>query len=329
MNPNSTHWMPGVLMLSLGLVAAGLYLFFGRRGQKPTNAPVAPDLLADVDRRVQQHLEELRALEQERHLLTEPQYLTEKQRLEQLAAQALRDRDETRAVGNTAVRSGGETTKPGLPSRPPVAAQGYFARNPQLKGALWGGGAVLFFVVLGLLLTREQKPRDDKGTMTGKTPPGNEASASAQAPGEPPPPDPQLDQAMAELKRNPEDVVLAARVGHSLIRRQDFQNAFAVTERALGVDPFHPENRVHRAFLKAIFGNEDGAMTELQHVADSLPDSHEALLFLGMIQMQRGKNQQALAAFERYVADAPSAEQPPQIQTGMEALRREVQQGRP
>lgn len=318
---NATNWLPGILVLSFGMMAAGLYILFGR-GKPGPRAASAADLLADSERTLSLQLESLRELEANRHSLTPEQHLEEKSRLESLAVEALKKRDAQTLAA-----------LPGVPSEVVApSSKGFFGRNPQLKGALWGAGLVVFFGGLWLLVNDQQKPRGETGNMTGATPGGaaesapdtaaKEAQAKADAA--------EMQKAMEEVRSHPEDTDLATRVAHQLIRKQQFQDASQITERALGVDPFLGEARVHRAFLKAVVsGDPSGASVELEHLADTLPDTYEALLFLGMIHMQGGHNSAALQVFERYAKEAPADEQPPQMSAGIEALRREVGSGKP
>jgi regulator of sirC expression with transglutaminase-like and TPR domain len=129
---------------------------------------------------------------------------------------------------------------------------------------------------------------------------------------------------MAELSAHPDSPDAMARVAHELIYRQDWEEAHRVTERALGIDPFQIENRIHRAVLQAVQSDGDQGIKDLQHLVDAYPGAHEGLLFLGAIAMKRGEKQQALRSFERYLAEAPRAEQPPQLQDGIMMLRKQL-----
>ncbi len=163
-----THWLPGIVVLAIGL-AIGVAFLFRLRRQSVRPGRDADGRLADLDRAAQLILDQLKELVADRHHLEAAQFDAEKNRLEQEAASALRARDEY-ARG----RAVPEPVNPKAPAAPTVAApapQGWLARNPQLKGALWGAGVVLFFVALGLFLGQEQKPREDGANATGKTPP--------------------------------------------------------------------------------------------------------------------------------------------------------------
>ena len=308
-----THWLPGIVVLAIGL-AIGVAFLFRLRRQSVRPGRDADGRLADLDRAAQLILDQLKELVADRHHLEAAQFDAETNRLEQEAAAALRARDEYargRAVPGQ--------LNPKAAAGPAVAApspQGWLARNPQLKGALWGAGVVLFFVALGLFLGQEQKPREDGANATGKTPP-------MASPGEPQE-DPVLKEAMANYQAHPDSVDAIAALCHELINRQEFQEATRLTERGLGLDPFHIESRIHRAVLAAIEGNRENGEKVLTHLADAFPNAYEGRLYLGLMALQSGQQRAALDNFERYAAEAPVNEQPPRLSEGIEMLRRQL-----
>jgi len=308
-----TQWLPGMIALAIGL-AIGIAFLFRLRQQGARPAPDADGRLADLERAAQLILDQLKELVADRHHLEAAQFDAEKNRLEQEAAAALRARDEY-ARGNAIPAQVGERAAAAATAAAP-APQGWLARHPQLKGALWGAGVVLFFVALGLFLGQEQKPRQDGAGATGKTPP----MASAGEPQE----DPGLKEAMANYQAHPDSVEAIAALCHELINRQEFQEATRLTERGLGLDPFHIENRIHRAILAAIEGNREKGEKVLAHLADAYPDAYEGRLYLGLLALQSGEQRVALDNFERYAAEAPVNEQPPRLAEGIEMLRRQA-----
>lgn len=318
MNPQmtqQTNWLPGLVVLGLVFVAAALYLYFTRRSAAGSAPAAHSPQLADLERRYQVLIEQLRELSAERHQIAPEQYAAERSRLEHEAAATLRERD-------TLARSG----PPPAVQRPvPAAApaHGFMAQHPQLKGALWGAGIVLFFGVLSYLLVSEQSERDANGVMTGRTPPGAQVAPGGRpvgAQGE----DAELTAARERLRQNPGDLETSSLVGHELIRREVYDEALRVTNRALAVDPFHVESRVHRGVLRVIGGDPEGGERELRELVDLYPDAQEALLFLGAIAQQRGQKAEALAYFERFTAEVPAQQRPPQVTQAIARLRQEL-----
>jgi tetratricopeptide (TPR) repeat protein len=306
-----TQWLPGVIVLAIGLAIGFAFLVRFRRGGGRPNRD-AGDRLADLERRAQLALDQLKELEADRHHLEPSQFETEKNRLELEAAGALRARDEY--ARDLAASSKG-TPRP-EPTGPSTVSAGWFGRHPQLKGALWGGGVVLFFVALGLLLGREQKPRQEGAGAIGRTPPMAGTAEQQEDPG--------LNEALANYQAHPESIDAMSRLAHELINRQDFEEASRLTERALGMDPFHLESRIHRVVLAAIQGNRERGEKALEHLANAYPNAYEGRLYLGLLALQSGEHRVALDNFERYAAEAPPNEQPPRLTEGIAMLRRQL-----
>jgi tetratricopeptide (TPR) repeat protein len=302
---SETNWLPGIAVLVLALAAAAGFVFTLRRKREAPTTQL--EGIADLEDRARRLLDQLRELNLDRHQLTDEQFAHEKQRLETAAAAALRQKDELVAKGSSKARAKPQPAKPTPP--------GVLSRHPQLKGALWGSGVVLFFVAIGLFLTQEQKPRTEGREMTGKVPGGSEAAREES---------PELKAALARMQQRPNDPDAAVAVAHQLINEQDWSQASQLTERAAGLDPFHTENRIHRAFLKAVQGNNQQALSELEHLFETYPDAYEALLFHGAVALQAGNPRGALASFERYAIEAPTNQQPPMLQQGIAMLRKQL-----
>ncbi|MET0402702.1 MAG: tetratricopeptide repeat protein, partial [Cystobacter sp.] len=239
-------------------------------------------------------------------------YEAERTRLEQEAVAALRARDEF--VKDQDKRA----TVPG-PSAP--APAGFL--SPQIQGALWGAGIVLFFGILGYTLVSEQHPRGENEEATGRTPPGGASAAGPQAAGAPQM-DAEFQQAWEKLQRDPADLEAAAIVSHELIRNEMYEESERVTRRALAVDPFNVELRVHMGVLQAVRGDEAGARRELLRLANTYPDAQEGLLFLGALAMKQGDKAAALDAFERFAVEVPSKMVPPALTSAIQQLRAEM-----
>jgi hypothetical protein len=124
---------------------------------KKQKAPLPRDeeqlrLAAQIDKTIEQ----LRELAAEKHLYSVEKYDSEVQRLEKEAASLMRARDV-------------QAKAPKKAAAPAPASKGGFAsRHPQLVGALYGGGTVLFFSVAFFLLNAEQKPAPGAATGDAK-----------------------------------------------------------------------------------------------------------------------------------------------------------------
>jgi tetratricopeptide (TPR) repeat protein len=135
--------------------------------------------------------------------------------------------------------------------------------------------------------------------------------------------DPDLREIVAQLQAHPDNVDLVARLSHQLINRREWEEANRLTERGLGLNPFHVESRIHRAVLSAA-RDEKAAIAALEHLTRDYPDAYEGLLFLGGLALQKEDPRKALDYFERYLADAPASEQPPRLREGMAMLRTQL-----
>lgn len=297
----TTQWLPGIVVLAVGLGAGVLYLLLTKRKSAP--APADGLAVQDTTLEAQRLIEELKELQQSRHQLDAETYRSEHARLERAAAQALRERDRQ------------TDRKPAPSRRPPPSPVGFFANHPQLKGAAWGAGLMLFFGALGAFLFLDETERTEGGSMTGGTP----------EVGTPPPPsgtpNTEFEAAHAAALQDPSDVERAAGVVHELLRQQRFEEGAALNERALSFDPFHVENRIHRAVLHAFRGDGPKAIALLRHLGDTYPDAQEALLFAGAIAMERQDRATARVIFEQYIAAMPPAEVPPQLLALLAELR--------
>ncbi|RJS16340.1 hypothetical protein DRW03_30850 [Corallococcus sp. H22C18031201] len=317
MQPQPTNWLPGIIVLVVAFVAAAAWLLTQRkRGASPAADAPRDGVQDDLSQRAQSLIDQLRALESDKHHLGEERYAAEKSRLEKEAAAALRARDEhaRRAQEPAAER----------PAAPRPAPTGWAARNPQLVGALWGAGVVTFFGGLGYLLVSEQQPRTDGQMATGKMPGAMGNAAQAEAPMAPRE-DPAVNEARERLASNPGDVEAASLLSHELIRAQQFEEAMKVTEKGLAADPFSVELRVHRGVLRAAaHGDLEGAEKELTQLVNTWPDSQEALIFLGSLALRRGDKALALEHFERFSVEVPRNMQPPQLGAAISQLRGEV-----
>lgn len=318
MTEQATQWLPGVVVLAGGLVCAVLYLLLTRsQEQAPGGGAPRDGVLEDLERRARGLIDQLKELEAERHHLAPERYTAERSRLEQEAAAALRARDEHLRQRSEAPAA---REAPGAAAAEAPAAKGFWARNPQLVGAAWGGGVVLFFSLLAWLLMAEQQPRQEGQEATGRVPPGSTAMAAGGQAGE----DPALQRARERLRESPEDLETASLLSHELIRQQKVEEAARVTAKGLAVDPFNVELRVHRAVLRVLRGDVEGGRQELQQLAETWPDSQEALLFLGVMALQENRQQEALELFERFAVEVPREQVPPQLLSAIAEMRQRL-----
>jgi tetratricopeptide (TPR) repeat protein len=317
-----TNWWPGIIALAISLICGiGFLLLHRRKGGTASTPELQRDgVLDDLDRRAQSLIEQLKELVADKHNLSPEQFEAEKSRLELEAAAALRARDEYRQKKKPGKQGGATAPAPGQAAPAPT---GFAAKNPQLVGALWGAGIVVFCLALGYILMSELRPREEGMEATGRLPPISSPDPQQMPPQE----DAQLVEAQERLRNDPTDLEAAGFVGHEMIRNRQLEEAEKVTKRALAVDPFHIESRVHLGVLNAIRGDVESAEKELLELADTWPGAQEALLFLGFIKLQTGDRAKALEYFERFSVEVPGEHQPPGLDAAISQLRAQVRQG--
>jgi hypothetical protein len=304
-----TNWLPGILVLSAGLAGALVYLLASKRAA-PKDGDGGRD---DVDARYQVVIGELKEHVANKHLLPPATWEAERQRLEALAVQLLKERD-----GHTHSQRKAEARSEAK-ARAEARDTGFFAKNPALKGALVGGGVVLFFAVLWLSVNEAARPRTDGMQVTGMDP-GAPGPGGAQVP----PVDAKLEQLLAAVQRAPDDVDALAEAGLYLISKQGFTEARAFVQRATLIDPFHVKGRVGRAVLTAVDGDVPGATAQLERLSTLYADGYPGALYAGMLSMEDNDPARAVRNFERYLATAPGSEQPPMLRMAVRQLKAQL-----
>jgi len=254
MNPHETNWIPGVVVLAAGLLAALIFAINSRRKAKPAPPPSSS---LDLESRYQSLLIELKEHSANKHLQTAADWETEQARLEQAAANTLREKA---GVKHAELKAEARAEKKAA-SAP--ADAGFWAKNPSLKGALWGAAVVIFFVLLAQGLSTQSKARAEGQGMTGVVPPGAPGS-----PGGPQQPqvDPKLRALVQRAEAQPDDVEVLADAAAELVKRQMFDDAFPLVQRATVLDPYNVRIRICRAVLDAVDGRSMPALLELEHL---------------------------------------------------------------
>ncbi|WP_224362229.1 tetratricopeptide repeat protein [Hyalangium versicolor] len=320
-----TNWWPGLIALAISLLCGAAYMLLQRGkggGKAASPEPQRDGVLDDLDRRAQSLIEQLKELVADKHSLAPEQFEAEKSRLEREAAAALRARDEYLNQRKPGTSGAPGSSAPAHGQAAP-APTGFAARNPQMVGALWGAGVVLFFGALGYLLVSNQQTRTDGMEATGKVP-SAQGGMGQQQQQQMPSEDEELTAAKERLAANPNDLEASAFVGHEMIRTRELEQAEKITNKALAVDPFHVESRVHLGVLHALRGDLQAAEAELLELADTYPGAQEALLFLGFINLQSGNRNKALDYFERFTVEVPRNQQPPGLDAAIAQLRQEA-----
>ncbi len=315
MNPQQhvTDWAPGVMAVGAGLAVAMVYLFGSQKLKK--DAP-KPETLDDIEARYQLLLGELRQHVANKHLVPAEEYAREKARLETAAADILRARDGKK---HEVVKQQARAEKIA------TAAPTFASKNPGLIGALIGGAVVAFFAIAGFQLSSNgtEKPEGMQGggMMPGG---GGMPGGGARGPMQEPRQDPKLESMSSRVQANPDDVDAVADLAVYLMRRQAFDDARPLVDRAILLDPFHPRARVGRAVVRALEGDLKGSMNDLEKLAGRYPEAYDGRMFAGMMAMEDNDPRRALNNLEAYVALAPQDEQPPMMRMAIGQLKQQL-----
>lgn len=314
---HETNWLPGLLMLATGVVAALVFLFTSKRappekpaaGKTPAPAPAeAAGPADDLDAKYQQLLGELKEHVANKHLLPAATWEAEKARLEQAAAAALRERD---GAKHDAVKAQARLEKK---AQAQAQDTGFFARHPAVGGALIGGLVVAFFAYLGMSVSNPDNSRTDVPGM------GGGAMGGPMQPRT----DPKLEALAAQVQANPDDIEAVTGLAMYLISLQSFVEAKPLLARAAMLDPYHVRGRVGRAVMRAVDGDVAGAQGELERLGASYPEAYDGHLYAGLLALEQNDERRAVRDLELYVNTAPPSEQPPMIRAEVERMKAEL-----
>lgn len=292
---NQTNWLPGIIVFVVGAVAAIAFLLSNRKLK--TDAP-APETLDDFDARYRSLLEQLKEHLANKHLLAADAFEAEKSRLEQAAADVLRAR-----AGKASEVTRQQARAEKLANAEPT----FWSKHPALMGGLVGGGVVAFFVVLGFTLSKET-------TQKAEPPQQRQAAMRAQS-------DAKLEALAARVQESPDDIDAVTDLFIHLIRRQAFQEARPLVQRAMLLDPFHPRARVGQAVVRALEGDLRGAIDDLERLSARYPEAYDGFMFAGMLSLEDNDERRALKNLAAYVEFAPGTEQPPMMRVAVQQLR--------
>lgn len=252
----------------------------------------------DLERRRDQTIRAVRALDQEKDKLDPEDYERERRALLAQGAETLRSLDEEArtTMDDAALKAAIEARRDALgPDRvaaiyallegaaaPPTATRPWL--GPKWEGALWtlAGAGVLLALFLTLRGMASLEPAAPPGSATGSV-------AS----------DPRLAELEAKLAANPEDVALLNQLTDVSIGTQSWEKAQTYNQKALTLQPKDPEARTWEALLTYRAGSYPEAIAKLDSVIQDRPDFGRARQFRGIIDLQIGRYSEALAQFEQ------------------------------
>ena len=264
--PGSVDWVPGLVVLAVGLVGGFLLVRRLVRGAAPVSA-------LDVRTLRRRDLEARRdaLIDQLRDLHDSADAGAERVRLEHEAAGILRDLD---GLPATEFAAATPPSTPGVPARPERAA---------LKGFLWGTGSAAAIGLLLFLASRSTSEREEGGSLTGEIPGGGAAEAGAAGA------DAEMAQLQATVERNPDDLNARMALARAALTRQDMMVVYDQTRAVLQKDPRHARALSYQALVRLAMGQADTAEKMLRQALEIEPDLLEGYIHLTLVHLRQGR----------------------------------------
>jgi tetratricopeptide (TPR) repeat protein len=274
-------WVTSLAVLGAGLVLGALVLFRllskGRQAAQTLDEPPALDLEARRDELLQQ----LRDLEDTGAKRTPAQLARERYGLELEAARALRELEAQRAAAARPARK-----KKGAES--PEAEAGWLARNPSLKGFVWGAGSVVILGLMLLFVSRSAEERVAGSSATGGQTPG---ASSGMA-------DAEEAEIRAWLDQHPDDVEAHLALTRVLLTRQDLMGVWNETKKVLELQPGEPHGLTYQSLVRLAMGQPDVALEMLDQALRVDPDLFDAHVHRSLVLLRLGRRDEARANIE-------------------------------
>lgn len=285
-------WLPAVLFLVGGMLV-GLILAWWtqRKGAGSEAGELPPVEVRDLEEKEAALLAQLEELEDTADKYTPERLAEHRRRIEVAAAETLRQLDERRAEDER------RREEEGKPSPAPTPrSQGVLARNPALKGFVWGAGAVTALALLVFSVSRSTAPRAPGGSLTGNAP-SEVASAAPQG---------DDDAALeARIRANPDDFEARIEKAHLDLAKGDLQSVWNETQYVLQRQPGNPEALSFQALVRFAGGDPETAIDMLHQALEKAPDLPDAYAILALVQAHSGHLDQARQTIDQAEARLP------------------------
>jgi cytochrome c-type biogenesis protein CcmH len=307
-----TSWVPGALVLAVGLIAGWVFARQLRRG-------VAPAKGRNRDRDRALEITDLEARRDELYeRLREPDLNpVDREDLEKAAARTLQRLDElgARRLERT------EPERPAEEEPAPAAAASASQARPFVLGFAYGIGLILVVGALIYWAVRDAKPTDDgqPAPMAGAQtddPHADLADLSPEAAA-------MMQALTARLQANPGDVDARRELALLLLSIGRFFEAFEEAETVLAAVPEDSGALYVQAVVRLTMGQIEPGTELLERALASNPRHLESLIARGIVHLQSGDQAQALALWERGLEEAGGEHQ------GLERLIAMTRAGRP
>ncbi|MEM1247736.1 MAG: hypothetical protein AAGA81_09625 [Acidobacteriota bacterium] len=184
------------------------------------------------------------------------------------------------------------------PAKADPAPRGFVAKHPLLSGALLGGGMVGLVALLIFWAQGDAKPRPEEPS---QAPPMQSQAGEEFDRGEPELP-PQLqaiiDEMLARLEENPEDLETRKSLLTLLLENAQFFQAFGQAREILSRNADDPDGLYAVGLVRYTMGQPAEALESLQAALTSDPAYVQASLIKGIIELQIGDRETAVTTWK-------------------------------
>jgi cytochrome c-type biogenesis protein CcmH/NrfG len=116
----------------------------------------------------------------------------------------------------------------------------------------------------------------------------------------------QAQPLLEQLKSNPNDAALLAKIGNVYYDTQQYKEAVGYYERSLNSDPKNPNVRTDMGTAYFYMGDADRAISEFEKALTYDPKHGQTMFNLGMVKWQgKGDAKGAVQSWERLLKDVP------------------------
>ncbi|HEX6084301.1 MAG TPA: tetratricopeptide repeat protein [Thermoanaerobaculia bacterium] len=283
-----TDWTSALAILGAGLALGALFIFFFNKRKTRT--------LGDESELARKDLEAKRdaLIAQLRDPATTPD---ERARLETETAEVLRKLDAGRASARPdAGRASARPPVEGRAEAHPTSS----SMNPATKGFLWGAGSFAALAALFYFVMQAATPRQEGGSVTGNLPGEQQQQQAAQQP------DPALQQLLAMVQRDPENLQLRNDLAQAYLERENLMAVFEQTKFVLDRKPEDSRALTYAALVRMAMGEGEEAKGMLQRAAKSDPKNLDSWVGLAWMAAQRNEMKEAEAMIAEAAKQSPS-----------------------
>lgn len=300
----STDWLSAIGILLSGLILGVMFIYVYVRRKQNTAADSGPDLeLQELQAKRDALIQQLRELDDEG--VTDGE---ERRRLELKTAEVLKALD-----GHKPAVKKPAAPRPSAVSaqQAPAAATGFFARNPTVKGFIYGVASIAAIGGLFFYVYSSSHDRSAGGSPTGAGMEGNMASQQGMPPQHPtaqPSNDPAVKQLEADVAANPDDTEKRIELTRAYLDRDNLMGVFEQSKAVLAKNPNEPRAQTYNAIVRMSMGQMGEAKSMLQTATKTDPSITDAWVALAFIATQEGKAADADEAIAAAVKAHPDQE---------------------